>query len=159
MFVLVSNASPSNITELAHVGRSRILATMVKPTCVGQYVLHMFTDVNNRSIHIINNVTTKMIQEVVPHLYRPERYNNIDIKEYHDAIKNINQYFSRDITSIAGEYIRTIEEIKRDMTKNYNFNRLIDDRQKGGVKVRFDKYDIYNPYIGYIFSEIFSKKI
>jgi hypothetical protein len=135
LYLDVNNPNPDYVYEITKISKfSPVIDTSLDVKYFGEYLLYLSK--TDTSIHNIASVTPKIIQQIVPIIYRPEKFNDINynidkqnlliehlvnsIDRSDDDDKNSNIITNDLIT----DYLTSIKEIKQDFLDNYDPNVL-----------------------------------
>jgi hypothetical protein len=109
-----------------------------------EYILYLNKDIETKTISIIHNINLTQIR-YLSYIFTPtliQNYNNNYSNVLIDIINNINQDASNNkyIIYIINSYINTINNIKYDLTKNY-------DRHIWNKFIKYDKIHTFKEFI------------
>jgi hypothetical protein len=133
LYVQLINPSPNNVYEIGRITkRAHIKNTLVKNSCLGDYIMYLKQNIEFNQLLLIHNVTPQLIQSITPYVYSPELFSkeNYTTNKHTDAITYLTSQFDLNITddlnkslltqNIVKDYVLTIKNIKKDMLNNFN---------------------------------------
>ena len=151
LFLPILNPAPQNTFGIGGVsGHPVIKNVLMKQNCYPDYLLHLFSNYERNTISYLHKVTPKTIQEIVPFLYLPSKFQY----GYYDetAQKKAIEYLTSQLTlslepkdtkrklssKLVTQYVKTVKQIKKDMLQNYN-PRVYEDLQNLSDDPNFSK--------------------
>lgn len=115
--------------------------TFIKSSCLRSNILYISkseSDITGyEEMNLIENIPINVISKVLPYMYDPNKFNTtIQEKHVKDFLRTIisNNKKSNIFSKLTENYIKTINEIKKDLVNNYDKNIyekmvVIDDRK------------------------------